>query len=126
MTSPSFKVDGAKEVQKALRGAENGVKDLKGVHKDAAQIVVDDAQPRARKLTGQMAASGRAAGQAAQGVARWGFARMPWVPIQHFGNPKHNISPNPFGYDALDARRDEVIESYLDGVHEKLEKNDLI
>lgn len=113
MTRTSITVDGARDLQKALRNFEGGIADLKVAHKEAAEIVATDAKPRARRKSGAMAGSIRATGQAAQGVVRAGFARLGVYPvIQHFGNPKRGISPNPFLYEAGDARVNDVLESY--------------
>lgn len=125
MAAPSIKVEGAQDLQRALRQVQDGIADLKDVHKQAAELVVSDARPRARRKTGAMAASGRATGQAREGVVRFGFARLPYVPIQVFGNPKHNISPNPFIYEAMDARINDVYRVYEDGVDKVIKKNGL-
>lgn len=125
MTRTAIEVEGAKELQKALRSVLDGTNDLKEAHKAAAEIVVTDAKPRARRLSGAMAASGRAAGQAKQGVARFGYARLNYVPIQIFGHAARNISPNPFPYDAIDARFDDITKTYLDQVDGLINKHGL-
>lgn len=126
MTSPSIRVEGADALRKALRNLEDGTKDLKAAHLDAAEIVATDARPRARRKSGRMAASVRAAGQAKQGVVRAGFAALPYVSIQHFGHPARNISPNPFLYDALDARSSQVVETYEKHVDNLITKHGLV
>lgn len=126
MTVPSIKVEGADKLHKALKQFADGTNDLKAAHKAAAQIVEKDAEPRARRKTGRMAGSVRSSGQAKQGVVRAGFASTPWVPVQHFGWAGHNISPNPFLYDALDARADAVVSEYETQVDDLARKHDLI
>ena len=125
MTKPSIKVDGAKELQAALRKIEGGTKDLKAAHLAASEIVSVEGSRRAPKLTGRLAATVRAAGQARQGVVRAGFASVPYAGVIHFGWAGHNISPNPFLYDALDARSSEVIDTYEKHVDDLIKKNGL-
>lgn len=104
----------------------DGTNDLKAAHKAAAEIVERDAQPRARRKSGRMAGSIRSTGQAKQGVVRAGFASMPWVPIQHFGHAARNIAPNPFLYEALDARAGAVVTEYERQVDKLARKHGLI
>ncbi|MEL6894207.1 MAG: hypothetical protein AAFP84_21630, partial [Actinomycetota bacterium] len=112
MTSP-VRVEGAREVRKALRDANGNLDDLKAVHADAAEVVEDAVDPP--YLTGRTAASVRSSGQASGGVVRAGFARLVWVPVIHFGWADHNIEPQPYLYDALDERRTQVVDVYRKG-----------
>lgn len=125
MSKPSLKVEGAKDLQRALRKVEEGTSDLKAIHAAAAGIVETAAKPLARRKSGAMADSIRSTGQARQGVVRAGFARVPYAGVQHFGWAARNITPNPFLYDALDDRRGEVLEQYSDQVQSLLKKNNL-
>jgi len=113
------------ELRRALRGVEGGLQDLKATHKKAAEVVAVDAVPRARRKTGAMAKSIRAAGQAKRGVVRAGFARMPYVPVQYYGWPKRNITPNPFLEDAASARLNDIYEVYEDGIDKVTKKHGL-
>ena len=112
----SIRVEGADELRKSFSRFADGTENLKRVHADAAKVVEKEAKPRARKRSGKMSNSVRSTGQARQAVVRAGFASTPWVPVQHFGWPGHNISPNPFLYEALDSRADEVVKAYEDGI----------
>jgi len=125
VTAPAIKVEGAKQVQKALRNIEGGTEDLKAVHLDAAEIVATQARALVPRRSGKLASSIRAAGQARQGVVRAGFASVPYAGVIHFGWPAHNISPQPWMYDALDERRGEVLGVYADRVNDLIKKNGL-
>lgn len=126
MSKPSLKVEGAKDLQRALRKVEGGSADLKATHAAAARIVETAAKPLARRKSGAMANSIRSTGQARQGVVRAGFARVPYAGVQHFGWAARNITPNPFLYDALDDRSGEVIEEYERQVNDLFQKHDLM
>jgi len=108
-------VEGAKELRKAIRQAQDkGLKDeLKKANKDAAEIVADDARSKVPVRSGALRRSIRSLGSqtAGQVAAGRGKTRV-YAPIIHFGNPRRGIRPNPFLYDAVDARRDEVRREY--------------
>lgn len=125
MTKPEIRVEGAKELRKALRDVSDGVSDLKQVHADAADIVAQRAAQLVPRRSGRLASSVRSTGQASQGVVRAGFARVPYAGVIHFGWPRRNISPQPFLYDALDDRTSEVIAAYEQRVNELIAKNGL-
>ena len=110
--NPTIEVDGAREVRAALRKIEGGLADLKQVHADAAQIVERRAEQIVPRRSGALAGSVRSSGQARQGVVRAGRASVPSAAPIHFGWRARNIQPQPFLYDALDDRRNEVIDRY--------------
>lgn len=125
MTSPSIKVDGDRELRKALRAVADGIKDLKATNLEAAEIVRDEAKVLVPKLTGRLESSMRASGQAATGVVRSGSAAVPYAGVIHFGWAGHGIAPRPFLYDALDNRRDEVIERHEKNLNDLIRKHNL-
>lgn len=112
MAQSTIRVEGLRELRAALRKAERDAGDLKAAGLEAARPVEETAKQKARRKTGRMAGTIRAAGQASGAVVRAGYASDPYVPVQHFGWPGHRIEPNPFLYDALDERRDEVFKIY--------------
>jgi len=115
-------VTGLKELSKACKAIDKGLqKELLKIGKDAAKDVADAAKPLARHKSGRMAGAIRP-GSMARGayVAARGEV---YFPVQHFGWARHSISPNPFLYDALDARMGEVIERYERQVAEFIDRN---
>lgn len=122
MVAPSYRIEGASKILKDLDSFSESVKDLKVAHKGAAEVVAKDAQPRSRRLSGRMAGSIRSTGQKKQGVVRIGFAALPWVPVQYFGNPKHNISPAPILSEAAEAKESQVYDTYESHLNEQLRK----
>ena len=125
MARPEIKVEGARELRKALKNVEDGTADLKSVHADAAHVVELRATQIVPRKTGRLAESIRSTGQARQGVVRAGKASVPYAGPIHFGWPAHNIAPQPFLYDALDQRATEVIDLYQQRVDKLIKDNGL-
>tara|TARA_R100001594_G_scaffold150381_1_gene211330 strand:+ start:2697 stop:3047 length:351 start_codon:yes stop_codon:yes gene_type:complete len=100
--------------------------DLKGLHQDLAEIVMDRALALAPYRTGRLKQTIRASGTQTAGRVRAGFKRRPYIPAVHFGWATRPdaakgwrggpIHPNPFLYDALDERHNQVFETYFEGI----------
>lgn len=125
MTKPEIKVEGARELKAALRKIEGGIADLKEAHADAAHIVEVRAVELVPYVSGNLAGSIRSSGTQAGGVVRSGAARVPYAGVIHFGWAARNIRPQPFLYDALDDRTDEVIETYEKQINKLIKANGL-
>jgi creatinine amidohydrolase/Fe(II)-dependent formamide hydrolase-like protein len=129
--SRSTKIAGADEVRRKIRNMQDAVSktaaksELKTLHGDAAKIVEQDALGRAPVRSGRLRESIRSSGTQKTGVVRAGFARMPYAGPIHFGWAKRNIRPQPFLYDAKDARRDEVVRSVEQGIDALIRRFDL-
>ena len=106
----AVKLKGEAELRARLRAAAKA--DFKAANLEAAEVVKGDAVSRAPVLSGRLQGSIRAAATAKAGIIRAGWRSVPYVGVIHFGWARHSITPNPFLYDALDARRDEVLEVY--------------
>ena len=117
MAGERVQVEGLRELRKALKTAQKGYEDVKAAGLEAAVPVEKQARVLVPKLTGALEGTIRSAGQASGAVVRAGFARVPYAGVIHFGWPGHNISPNPFLYDALDQRRSEVIKIYQERIN---------
>ena len=125
MTKPTITVDGARDLRKALRSVDGGTADLKEAHAAAAEIVERRAVDLVPRMSGLLSGSIRSSGQAAGGVVRSGRASVPYAGPIHFGWASRNIEPNPFLYDALDDRRDEVLDTYGSQVTGLIERHGL-
>lgn len=129
--SRATKITGADEVRRQIRKMQDAVSktaaksELKTIHGDAASIVKQDALGRVPVKSGRLRESIRSSGTQKAGVVRAGFARVPYAGPIHFGWRKRNISPQPFLYDAKDARRDEVVRSVEQGIDALIRKFDL-
>lgn len=108
-----IQIQGLKETQKALRDLSDDLKtEMKSTHKQAAEIVVGAARQVAPFRTGRLAASIRAAAVMTGGRVRVGSAAVPYAGPIHFGWPARRIVPQPFIYDVLDGRRNEIAQLY--------------
>lgn len=100
MAQPVVKVEGARELRKALKSVEGGLDDLKATHDKIAQVVVPVGRRGAPRRTGRLAGSIRGSGTKTQAVVRAGGARLPYGGPIHWGWPKRNIKAQPFLTDA--------------------------
>lgn len=118
----TVKVEGLAKLARELKAIGTGLdKELRAVGKDAAELVADETQSRAPVLTGRLRNSVKAGVAGNTAFVKTG-ASLPYAKPIVFGWRRHNISPNPFPYEALDARRQEVIDRYSKGVHDLVEK----
>lgn len=123
-----IRVDGLKDLQQALREAPKEVrKEVRAANKLAAEVVASAAKTLAPSRTGRLAASiGARAGQKDASVKAGSAARVPYAGPIHFGwhtrpNPEKGwrggpIRPQPFLYDALDLRREAVLQRYVEAM----------
>jgi hypothetical protein len=127
----------------------DAVKDIKKAHADVARIVENTAKPMAptsaggrsdisgtpywqggpSRSPGSLRGTVRSSGTQRGGFVRAGKKLVPWAGPVHFGWPSRPdaskgwrggpIRPNPFLFDALDRRREEVADKfagYIDGI----------
>lgn len=122
----AVEVEGAKQLRKALTEmGDEAVADLKSVNLEAAELVAAAARPLVPTRTGKLQGSVRASGTKTRGSVKAGFKKIPYAGPIHFGWPDRNISPQPFLYDAIDRRRDEVMQAYRDNVKNLRKKHGL-
>jgi len=105
---------------------DDDFEDLKELHLDLAEMVAERAASLAPVRTGRLKETIRASGTKTAGRVRAGFKRVPWTGPVHFGWATRPdaakgwrggpIHPNPFLYDALDQRRNQVFNAYFEGV----------
>jgi len=118
MAGGAVRVEGLDDVRRKIRRMEQGLDqdaakgDLQAMNLEAAEIVAGVATSIVPVRTGTLRATIRAAGAQKSGRVRSGYARVPYAGPIHFGWPQRNISPQPFLYDALDRRRNEVFDAY--------------
>ena len=118
------KVEGARELRRALKKAENDVERqaLKQAHRDAAEVVARRAAQIAPEVSGLLAGNIRASGTQTKGIVRAGSKKVPYAGPIHFGWPARNIGPQPFLYEAADDRVDEVLGLYLERIEGILDR----
>jgi len=119
-------VEGARELRKALKTVGDEAKaGLKDVNVEVAEIVARAAVTKVPSRSGALRETVRAAGAQTRASVKAGFKKVPYAGVIHFGWPARKIAPQPFLYDALDARRDEVVDTYANGMADLLRKNGL-
>lgn len=110
-----IRVDGLREFQSALRALDGDFpKGLRQANKDAADIVAQEAKTRVPVMSGRLRSSIRALASQRSASVGVGGARLPYAAVQEFGWPGHNISPQPYIYPSISAKRAEVVEAYGD------------
>ena len=122
----SVKTQGMRELRKNLSMLDDDFEDLKELHLDLAEMVAERAASLAPVRTGTLQQTIRASGTKTAGRVRAGFKRVPYAGPVHFGWATRPdaakgwrggpIHPNPFLYDALDQRRNQVFNAYFQGV----------
>lgn len=113
--SPALEVDAAALVS-ALEGAEKKAanKVVRKAERKGATVVSKRGKQTVPKRTGQLMRSVRPGANAKLG----GFVRagnrkaVPYAKVIHFGWAKRGIRPQPFLYEALDDRRNEVVAEF--------------
>lgn len=119
---PAIEVEGLKELRKALDEAADDAQDLKDANREAGTVVVEEAKSLVPVLTGRLQASIRATGAKAGSTVVGGRASLVYAGVIHFGWPAHNIEPQPFLYDAVDRRRDEVMDRYQKAIDQIVDR----
>ena len=93
MTGITFgvKVDGARQIRKALKAAQADMKDLTSVHRDVGAVVVQAINPPRR--TSDLAGSLKSAPTRTKARVS---SRLPYAAPVHWGVPARSLAPNPF------------------------------
>jgi len=122
-----MEIDGLREVQRDLRNlAEDTREDMKETHRKAGEIVAAAAKPLAPVRTGALSATIASSPTKYQGRVRIGRgASVPYAGPIHFGWPARRIAPQPFVYEALDGRREEVKQAYEKRIGELIVRHNL-
>ena len=126
----AIKITGLSKVQRDLRKLSTDALDLNkeeflSTNKAVAEIVIGEVKKYVPVLSGALAASVRNASTKKSAKVRGGNAKVLYAGPIHFGWPRRSIRPNPFIYDAIDSRRDEVRDRYEDLVSKLISKYDL-
>jgi hypothetical protein len=128
--SDAVKIEGLSKVQRDLRKLSTDALDLNKTefletNKRVAEIIIGESKKYVPVLTGALAANIRNASTKKAAKVRAGSVGVPYAGPIHFGWPSRSIKPNPFFYDAIDSRREEVFDRYGQLVEDLIEKYDL-
>ena len=118
MTQPAAQIQGGREMRRKLKQVGDDMTDLKELHKRLADDVAGTAKTKVPARSGRLQRSIRGSGTKAMAKVRAGNNRksgptsVPYAAPIHFGWAVRGIKPQPFLYEALDDRRQEVVDRY--------------
>jgi hypothetical protein len=125
----SIKVEGLSSVRRQLRQLSDEVDyeaaEFLGVHKALASAVAGDSKQFVPVLSGALQASIRDAATKKSARVKAGGGAVKYAGPIHFGWAARRIEPQPFFYDAIDRRRNEIKERYEKLVDDLIKKHDL-
>ena len=124
MAQPTVQVDGARELRRTLKRADDDLGDLKDANQRAGQLVANAASQRAPRRTGALAGVIRASRAAASATVKAGGARVPYAGVIHWGWPARNIQAQPFLSDAATSTEAQwlpIYESDIDRIVHRIE-----
>jgi hypothetical protein len=116
------RVEGARELRRALKQAGEDLEDLKDANQAAAKIVLAEADRGVPRKSGALARSGRTNRAAGKANVLYGNARVPYAPPIHWGWAAHGIEPNPWVSRAALASQPEWLGEYSKAVQRVLDK----
>lgn len=124
MAKPAIQVEGSRQLRRKFREIGDDMSDLRELHKRLADDVADTAKTKVPVRSGRLQRSIRGSGTKTAARVRAGNNRksgptsVPYAGPIHFGWGARGIRPQPFMYEALDDRRQQVIETYNRQVQE--------
>ena len=126
----AVKIEGLSKIQRDLRKLSTDALDLNKeefleTNKRVAEIIIGESKKYVPVLSGNLAANIRNASTKKAAKVRAGSVAVPYAGPIHFGWPSRAIKPNPFFYDAIDRRRNEVTQRYASLVDSLITKYDL-
>lgn len=124
--SGSINIKGLRETIRSLEKLGTEVKDLKDVFRSIGNMVVEEAQSRAPKLSGALAGSIKASNTKNKSIVRAGSARVPYAGVQEWGWPKHNIAGTRYLSSAVEDKQKDVVRALdkeLSGLIRRLDLN---
>jgi hypothetical protein len=122
MSEPLIQLEGGPKLRRAFRQIGDDFSDMKALHRSLADDVAGTAKTKVPKRSGRLARSIRGSGTKTKAEVKAGNNRksgptaVPYAAAIHFGWARRGIRPQPFLYEALDDRRQEVIDRYNDEV----------
>jgi len=128
MAQPAVRIEGGRELRRKFREVGDDMTDLKDLHKELADDVAGTAKTKTPVRSGRLRNSIRGSGTQTAARVRAGNNRksgptsVPYAAPIHFGWGRRGIKPQPFLYEALDDRRQEVIDRYNDEIDSIIRK----
>ena len=123
-TKPGIEVEGGPQLRRAFKKLGDRASDLTQLHGDIGEIVEETAAELVPVASGRLRDSIRHTKRKTGATVLAGRRSVPYAGPIHFGWRARNIEPQPFLYDALDSRRDELAKRYADGIGDLVERFD--
>lgn len=128
--SDAVKIEGLSKLQRDLRKLSTDALDLNkeeflATNKSVAEIIIGDSKKFVPVLSGALAETIRNVSTKKSAKVRAGNIGVLYAGPIHFGWPSRGIRPNPFFYDAIDRRRQEVFDTYGNLIDDLTKKYDL-
>lgn len=121
---PGIEVEGGPQLRRALKKLGDRAEDLSAIHAGIGELVADTARGLVPVASGRLQRAIRSGKTKKAATVRAGSRSVPYAGPIHFGWRARNIEPQPFLYDALDDRREEVAKRYADGIGDMVKKFD--
>lgn len=121
---PGIRVEGGPQLQRAFKRFADGSIDLKGTNQEIADDVAEQARDQAPVLTGRLRRSIKGRGTKRSAYVQAGGRGVPYAGPIHFGWKRRNIEPQPFLYEALDDRKQDVLDRYAKQVVRNVKRFD--
>lgn len=124
------KIEGLSKVRRALKNLSDDVdyraQEFLPVNKSIAAQVASDARGYVPIRSGDLSATIRDAATKTSARVRVGYnASVQYAGPIHYGWPARRIKPQPFVYEAIDRRREEIKDRYDKLVRDLIEKYEL-
>ena len=124
-------MSGANFRRKLEAVGDEAVEDLKKANLEGVEQVLAEALRRApvgtrtdkHHKSGRLKSTIKGSASKVRGTIRAGGKKVPYIFPIHFGWAARSITPNPFLYEALDERRDEVKEAYENQIADIIDKH---
>jgi hypothetical protein len=116
-----YKVDGAKQLRRAMKRAGLDVADLRSVHKQIAELVVGPAKAASPVRTGRLRDSVRPGATQTAAIVRAGRSKIPYAGPIHWGWPARNIKAQPFLVEAAHDTESRWLKLYADALDDIIE-----
>lgn len=123
-TKPGIEVEGGLQLRRAFKRLGDGADNLKALHGDLGRMVEETAEGLVPRVSGVLGESIRSSSRRTGATVLAGRRAVPYAGPIHFGWRARNIEPQPFLYDALDERRNDIARKYADGIGDLVERFD--
>jgi hypothetical protein len=118
----TIKFEGQRRLARQLKTLDaDAPKAMRALQLESAKLVAADTKQRSPRRSGKLAKSVRAGASKFSAFVRVGSATVPYAGPIIYGWRAHNITPNPFPYQALEANREKIVAMHAVGINRLVE-----